>query len=42
MWLNEIPILFLYDKDYWPNKLSTMIGSISDKEVPYFYLKEYT
>lgn len=39
--LSTIPILALYEKDYWPNKLSTMIRGISDKELPYFILKEY-
>jgi len=37
----EIPILALYEKDYWPNKLSTMIRGISKKEIPNFYLREY-
>ena len=41
MGLSTIPILTLYEKDYWPNKLSTMIRGISDKEVPYFISKEY-
>jgi len=39
--LKEIPILALYEKDYWPNKLSTMIRGISKKELPNFQLKEY-
>ena len=39
--LSIIPILALYEKDYWPNKLSTMIRGISDKELPFFILKEY-
>jgi hypothetical protein len=39
--LKEIPILALYEKDYWPNKLSTMIRGISDKEIPHFILREY-
>ena len=39
--LKEIPILALYEKDYWPNKLSTMIGGISSEELPNFYLVEY-
>ena len=39
--LSTIPILALYEKDYWPNKLSTMIRGISDKELPNFILKEY-
>ena len=39
--LKEIPILALYEKDYWPNKLSTMIRGISKNEVPNFVLVEY-
>ena len=42
MGIEEIPILALYEKDYWPNKLSTMIRGISDKDLPNFYLKEYS
>ena len=41
MGLKEIPILALYEKDYWPNKLSTMIRGISNKEFPNFKLIEY-
>ena len=41
MGLKEIPILALYEKDYWPNKLSTMIRGISEKELPHFILREY-
>jgi len=41
MGLKEIPILALYEKDYWPNKLSTMIRGISIKEFPNFNLVEY-
>jgi len=37
----EIPILALYEKDYWPNKLSTMIRGISNEELPKFKLIEY-
>ena len=40
--LKEIPILALYEKDYWPNKLSTMIRGISIKELQNFNLVEYT
>ena len=36
-----IPVLALYEKDYWPNKLSTMIKGISKEDVPHFSLKEY-
>ena len=42
MGIKEIPILALYEKDYWPNKLSTMIRGISKKELPKFTLIEYT
>ena len=39
--IKQIPVLCLYEKDYWPNKLSTMIRGISEKDVTNFYLKEY-
>jgi len=39
--LPVIPVLALYEKDYWPNKLSTMIKGISTENVPHFTLKEY-
>jgi len=41
MGLFLIPVLALYEKDYWPNKLSTMIKGISKEDVPHFTLKEY-
>jgi len=41
MGLKEIPILALYEKDYWPNKVSTMIRGISSEEFPNFNLVEY-
>lgn len=40
--LEKIPVLALYEKDYWPNKLSTMIKGIDPKTVPHFTLKEYS
>ena len=42
MGLKKIPVLALYEKDYWPNKLSTMIKGIDPKKVQHFTLKEYT
>lgn len=39
--LPKVHILALYEKDYWPNNLSTMIRGISKKEVPHFDLREY-
>ncbi len=42
MRLKEIPVLALYEKDYWPNNLSTMIRGITKEKVPSFTLKEYT
>ena len=39
--LTTIPVLALYEKNYWPNKLSTMIRGISNKDMPHFTLKEY-
>lgn len=41
MGLPVIPVLALYEKGYWPNKLSTMIRGISEDTVPHFVLKEY-
>ena len=41
MGIKEIPILALYEKDYWPNKLSTMIRGISNEVLPNFNLIEY-
>ena len=41
MGLKQIPILALYEKDYWPNKLSTMIRGISKEEVSHFFIEEY-
>jgi len=39
--LSAVPILALYEKNYWPNKLSTMIKGISTEIAPLFTLKEY-
>ena len=39
--LKEIPTLILYQKDYWPNKLSSMIRGLNPKKYPNIYLKEY-
>jgi len=41
MGLKEIPILALYEIDYWSNKLSTMIRGISSNELSNFNLIEY-
>jgi len=41
MGLSTIPVLALYEKEYWPNKLSTMIRGISSQQVPHFILREY-
>jgi hypothetical protein len=41
MGLKEIPILALYEEDYWQNKLSTMIRGIPIKELSNFNLVEY-
>jgi predicted RNase H-like HicB family nuclease len=40
--LEAVPVLALYEKEYWPNKLSTMIQGISKETVPHFTLKEYS
>jgi hypothetical protein len=39
--LTAIPVIALYQKDYWPNNLSTMIRGITADQVPNFVLKEY-
>ena len=39
--LPEIPILGLYQRDYWPNRLSSMVLGISEEELPNFQLKVY-
>lgn len=41
MGLTQIPILFLYQKDHWPNNLSTMIKGIPQEEFPNVQLREY-
>jgi hypothetical protein len=41
MGLLPIPVITLYQKDFWPNKLSTMIQGITKVENPYFTLIEY-
>src|SRR4030042_6852465 len=38
MGLPEIPVLALYQKDYWPNRLSTMVSGV---KLPNFQLIEY-
>ncbi len=39
--LTAIPVFALYQKNYWPNNLSTMIRGITGDEVPGFVVKEY-
>jgi len=41
MKLPKIPVLVLYEKNYWPNNLSTMIRGITKEEVSTFHLIEY-
>lgn len=40
--LTPVPILALYEKDFWPQNLSAMISGISPEQVPDFSLAEYT
>jgi hypothetical protein len=40
--LKEIPILALYQKDYWPNNLSSMIRGLTPESAPSLVLKEYS
>ncbi|MHC4509399.1 MAG: hypothetical protein ACYTAO_10650 [Planctomycetota bacterium] len=39
--LSEVPILLLYERDFWPNKLTSMIRGITPEEIPSLVLKEY-
>ena len=39
--LTAIPVFALYQKNYWPNNLSTMIRGITKDEVSNFVVKEY-
>jgi hypothetical protein len=39
--LAEIPLLALYEKGFWPNKLSSMVGGLSQEQYPNFHLREY-
>lgn len=40
--LKPVPILLLYKKDFWPNKLSTMVRGVPLSEYPNFNLIEYS
>ncbi len=42
MGLIEIPILSLYQRDHWPNNLSSMVRGITREEIQKFHQKEYT
>ncbi len=39
--LPAIPVIALYQKNYWPNNLSTMIRGITQDAVPDFVVQEY-
>ena len=39
--LSEIPLLALYEKGFWPSKLSSMISGLSREQYPNFQLMEY-
>ena len=39
--LKPIPVIALYQQDYWPNKLSTMITGITSSECACFEIIEY-
>ncbi len=39
--LPAIPVIALYQKNYWPNNLSTMIRGINQDAVPDFVVLEY-
>lgn len=40
--LSEVPILALYEKDFWLQGLSSMVRGISLEEHPYYFLEEYS
>lgn len=42
MGLKAIPILILYQKDYWPHNLSTMIRGLTEETAPTTSVKEYS
>lgn len=39
--LKAIPVIALYQKNYWPNKLSTMITGITASDCPFFDIFVY-
>lgn len=39
--LESVPILVLYKKDFWPNKLSTMVRGVPLDKFPHYDLQEY-
>ncbi|MFH2104701.1 MAG: hypothetical protein ABII72_00495 [Parcubacteria group bacterium] len=39
--LSSIPVLALYERDFWPNNLSSMLREITPAEIPDFTLQEY-
>lgn len=39
--LPAVPVIALYQKDYWPNNLSTMIRGLTADEAPHFKLQVY-
>ena len=39
--LPAIPVFALYQKNYWPNNLSTMIRGITEDAIPNFVVKVY-
>ena len=42
MGLTEIPILLLYERNYWVNGLTTMVRGLSPDEMPNVSLVEYS
>jgi len=39
--LKPVPILLLYKKDFWPNKLSSMVRGVPIDQFPCYHLLEY-
>lgn len=41
MGLKKVPILVLYQRDYWSGGLSSMVRGITPEQIPSFQLREY-
>jgi len=39
--LSAVPVIALYQNEFWPNKLSAMLNGITREQVPHFHLIRY-